>query len=329
MSQGDSYRYKEIFISILELGRLILIAIIKAAGGLGFFLYGMHITNDGLKKIADRRLYRLIEKTTRTSILAFITGAISTVILQSSSLVTVMVVGLANAGVISLKQGIGVIIGANVGTTVTGQIISFSPTEAAFPLIVIGFLFLLFAPQVRAKATGEAILGFGFLLAGLRLVTQSLYPLVNSPLVSSFLAIPLAPLEGIIAGSILTAVIQSSSLIIGLVISLAINYEIGLSLAVALILGADLGTCVTSLLAAWGGNQTARRVAAAHFLFNFISIILILPLFSYFVSFVSATSPVLSHQIANAHTLYNFFGAALLLPLYSVISHILEIIIRD
>ncbi|MGI6097948.1 MAG: Na/Pi cotransporter family protein, partial [Dethiobacteria bacterium] len=258
----------------------------KVFGSIALFLFGMYHLNCGLEKAAARRLYLLIAQLTDSPLKGFLTGAFATAFLQSSSLVTVIVVGLANARSINLRQGINVIIGANVGTTITTQLLSFNSVEAALPLIGFGFLLFIITPGEKISAWGEAILGFGLLLLGLDAIVKTLTPLVISTITVNNLKSPIHPWKGIFIGLFLTAVIQSSSTVIGTVISLA-RYKISLAVAVAIMLGADLGTCVTALISAWGGNKPALRMAVAHFLFNLLSLFLIIPLFSYFLAIVN------------------------------------------
>lgn len=285
------------------------------AGGLGLFLYGMQLMGDGLQKAAGDRLRRLLEVLTSVPIVGVFVGAIVTVLVQSSSATTVMVVGFVNAGLMNLAQAVGVIMGANIGTTITAQMVSLKLTDLALPAIAIGFLLTMLGRTRAQKQVGQVILGFGILFLGMTVMSDGLRPLRTNPHFKRYMIeFGQTPLLGVAAGMVFTAAIQSSSAFTGLVISLALQDLIGLNAAVTLILGSNIGTCITALLASIGTNLTARRAALAHVLFNVFGVALFLPFVAPFSSFVAGTADTVAHQAANAHTFFNVVVVVLLLP---------------
>lgn len=285
------------------------------AGGLGLFLYGMQLMGDGLQKAAGDRLRRLLEVLTGVPIVGVFVGAIVTVLVQSSSATTVMVVGFVNAGLMNLAQAIGVIMGANIGTTITAQLVSLKLTDLALPAVAVGFLLTMLGRTRSQKQIGQVILGFGVLFLGMTVMSDGLRPLRTNPLFKRYMVeFGQNPLLGVVAGMVFTAAIQSSSAFTGLVISLALQELIGLNSAVTLILGSNIGTCITALLASIGTNLTARRAALAHVMFNVFGVVLFLPFVTPFSNFIAGTADTVAHQAANAHTFFNVLVVALLLP---------------
>ncbi|MDP3487363.1 MAG: Na/Pi cotransporter family protein, partial [Bacillota bacterium] len=285
------------------------------AGGLGLFLYGMQLMGDGLQKAAGDRLRRLLEILTGVPIIGVFVGALVTVLVQSSSATTVMVVGFVNAGLMSLAQAISVILGANIGTTITAQMVSFKLTDFALPAIAIGFLLTLLGRSRTQKQIGQVVLGFGVLFLGMMIMSDGLRPLRTNPLFKQYMIqFGAQPLLGVFAGLVFTAAIQSSSAFTGLVISLALQDLIGLDAAITMILGSNIGTCITAMLAAIGTNLTARRAALAHVLFNVMGVFIFLPFVRQYTVFVAGTADTLAHQAANAHTFFNIVNTVIVLP---------------
>lgn len=279
----------------------------------------------GLEKMAGTTFAANIRRFTSNRISAFFCGLIFTALTQSSSLTTVMVVGMAEAGLISLAPAIAVIIGANVGTTVTGQLLSFQLQNHALPLTVAGIIILAIVPRSKGKDVGRALTGLGVLLFGLKTMAAALAPLSETALFVAVLqSASHHPLSGILAGAAATALLQSSSAVVGMTLLLAQNGMLTLAAGVSLMIGADVGTCVTSLLAGLGTGVTARRAALAHLLFNVFSVLLILPIFYIFVEVAASMSTTLSRQLANAHTIYNGCGALLLLLLLNPFQCLVE-----
>lgn len=309
-------------------------------GGLGLFLLGMNVMSEGLQKIAGNRLRRLLGALTDNRLLGMLIGAGMTALLQSSTATTVMVVGFVNAGLMSLLQAIGVVIGANVGTTVTAQLIAFNVAKYALPAIGVGTAMKLFVKQSRWQQIGEIVLGLGLVFLGLALMKGAFDPAKGNPEFQRiFLVVGNNPLLGVLAGALVTMIVQSSSATIGLTIAMATSGLLSFEASVALILGENIGTTITANLAALGANLAARRTALAHFLFNTIGVCCMLLLFPVFTSVVAAITPgdpdfiiqtgeqlemlggtvgdkpFIARHIANAHTLFNVINALLFIPL--------------
>lgn len=297
---------------------------VLAAACLFIFLYGLRLMSraavTAIGPALKKMLVRLVGKPWR----AFIAGALITAVLQSSSITSVMVVGLVNARVLTLAQGIGVVIGANVGTTFTAQLLSVSAPRIALPLLISAvILYLAPLPQIRHGA--RCLFGFGLMLYGLEGMAASLAPLKDSPLFSAWIvSAGQAPWRGITTGFMMAAALQSSSAVIGLVLGLALEGAISLPAAMAVVMGADLGTCTTALIASYGMKRTARAAALSHFLFNLFSLLIAVIFFRHLVMLASASADTLQRSLANGHTLYNLLGAAVMLPLASLFADLLE-----
>lgn len=285
--------------------------------GLTLLLVGFHIMSSGFRLVPTSKIKFYLTKLTGNRILGLLTGTIATMVLQSSSVTTVMVVGLVNSGLLNLTRAIPVIIGANIGTTITAQILAFNLMDWAFPLLCAGFVVLLLT-RARIKylfGLGKAIFGIGLLYLGLNMMSGALKPLRESPLILNLLLeAGEVPLRGILMGALVTFLFQSSSAVIGVVMAMAMQGIVSLPASTAIILGADMGTCITSMIASIGTDINAKRTALAHLIFNIIGAVCLLPLFYLFVNLIRETSPSLIRQIANAHTFYNIFNAVIILP---------------
>ena len=289
--------------------------IIELLGGLGLFLYGMTLMASGMQKAAGERLRKILEFLTTKPIMAVLTGAITTMLVQSSSTTTVMLVGFVNAGLMTLAQAVGTIFGANIGTTITAQIVSFEIFHLVYPAIAIGMLLNFFGNRRTYKYIGQAILGFGILFLGMNIMSGSMEPLrQNKFFIDLLVSFGRTPLLGVLIGVVFTGIIQSSSATTGIVIAMTIQGILTLPAAMAIILGSNIGTCVTALLASIGTNLSARRVAMAHLLFNFFGVVLTMIFFRPFVAFVAETAVTVPRQAANAHTLFNVANTILFLP---------------
>lgn len=284
-------------------------------GYLGLFLFGLQVMSHNLSQMTGSTIKNLLGKLARTPLRSFLTGCLATIFLQSSSLISVIAVGLVNAHMLNLAQATGIIIGANLGTTGTAQLLAFNLRQAALPLIGLAAL-LSIIPWPPLRSSGRSLLGFGIVLLGLEGMTHSLAPLKEMEIiVSSLISDGEAPIKGLSAGFLATAILQSSSAVMGLVLGLASEGMINLPAALAIMIGADLGTSTTALLASLGMSRVARAAAWSHFFFNLISLILVLPFFSSLVLLAEYSSPVLLRRIANAHSIYNLLGALVMLPL--------------
>lgn len=285
-------------------------------GGLGLFLYGMDLMARGLQKAAGDRLRRLLEILTSKPLIGVLVGAVATMIIQSSSATTVMVVGFVNAGLMTLRQAASVIMGANIGTTATALIVSLKLTALALPAIGVGFLLMMVSKRRVSQHLGQTILGFGLLFLGVDTMGTAVAPLSDNPLFISLLtSFGRNPLLGVLSGAVFTALIQSSSATTGLVVALASQGVIDLPASLAIVLGSNIGTCVTAMLASIGGQLNARRASITHLLFNSIGVVLALLFFRPFADLVADTHLLLERQVANAHIIFNVANTLLLLPL--------------
>ncbi len=290
-------------------------------GGLGLFLYGMNIMGSGLEKAAGERLKRLIEILTSNRLMGVIVGTVVTMIIQSSSATTVMVIGFVNAGLMNLSQAVGVIMGANIGTTVTAQLIAFKLTDVAPLAVAVGVAIWLTTSKKRLKNSAEILIGFGVLFIGMDMMSGGLKPLAGNPVFSNIMTSLNNPFLGVLVGFGLTTLIQSSSASIGLLQALASSGLISLDIAFPILFGDNIGTTTTALISSVGANKTAKRAAIIHFLFNLIgTIIFILILRAPIESIVLRVSPnQVQRQIANAHTLFNMINTIILFPFASLL----------
>ncbi len=296
-------------------------------GGLGLFIYGMKQMSDGLQKSAGRKLKQLIGMLTTNRIAGVLVGTGVTAIIQSSSATTVMVVGFVNAGLMTLKQSIGVIMGANVGTTVTAQLIAFKLSHYSLHAIAIGSVLYLFSKSDKIKHLGQIILGFGILFLGMDIMKDTMNPLKDSPyFVALIKQFSHSPVLGVLLGTLLTVLVQSSSASIGLLVVFISQGLISYQAAVPILLGDNIGTTITAVLSSIGANRNAKRAAAAHTIFNvlgslvFLSVIYIIPNFTgileqYFGQ--GGLSP--ERMIANTHSAFNILNMLIWLPFVPVI----------
>lgn len=311
-------------------------------GGLSLFLYGMGQMTDALKSVAGEGMRRLIARLTGNRFSAALTGALVTVVIQSSSVTTVLVVGFITAGLLTLAQSVGVILGANVGTTVTAQIIAFDVTEYALVLVTIGFALQFVLKREAVKRLGAMIMGLGLIFFGMGLMSDATGPLrTHEPFIDVMRRMDV-PVFGILAGAAFTALVQSSSATTGIVIVLAGQGFITLEAGIALALGANVGTSVTAVLAGLGKPRPARQAALVHVLFNVVGAALWLPFIGQLSTLVVEMSPAYPdlestarlaaetpRQIANAHTAFNLINLVLFLPFTTVLANLVQRILPD
>lgn len=284
-------------------------------GGLALFIMGMRIMGDGLQKTAGDRLRHMIEVLTSNPLLAVVVGALVTAVVQSSSATTVMVVGFVNGGLMTLRQAVGIIMGANIGTTITAQIIAFQLDKYALPAIALGVAFQLFGRRRTQQYLGEVLFGFGILFLGMGIMKDSMAPLQEIPAFSEAMTrFGQNPALGAITGFAVTGAIQSSSATIGMLQALAGNGLVNLKTALPILFGDNVGTTVTAMLSSVGTNLTARRAALVHFMFNLIGATLFLTVLPLVEWAVVKTSSDIVRQIANAHTMFNVINVAIQLP---------------
>jgi len=325
--------------------------IFQFLGGLGLFLFGMKTMSDGLQKMAGKRLRRILELLSSNRIVASFVGLSITAIIQSSSATSVMVIGFANAGLMTLSQSIGIILGANVGTTVTAQLIAFKISDYALPALATGVALKFFSKKPRTRQFGEVILGFGLLFYGLTIMKDGIGPLKKTPeFVSFFTMFDASTITGILLcvglGTLLTMIVQSSSATVGICMALAGQGLMDFQSSVAFILGDNIGTTITAQLATIGANFNSRRVAWAHTLFNVIGVLYVIPLFPFFIKgvgeftahvmgtgapdlVVEGTRPNIARYIANAHTLFNIFNALVFLAIMPIFTRVVSFLVPD
>jgi phosphate:Na+ symporter len=291
------------------------ISLLSVLGGLAILLYGMQLSGDGLQRAAGGHLRHLLTSMTRSRLSAVAAGALVTALIQSSSATTLMLIGFVSAGLMSFRQSLGVILGADIGTTFTVQLLAFNLRELAFVLLAAGFALTFFGRRGLVKSIGQAVLGFGFLFLGMRLMTDGLAPVTEHPLARQvLLAFASSPAMGVLTGAVLSAGMASSAATIGVLLSLAHQGLLPLEGAVPVVLGANIGTCAAALAASMRSTSDARRVAVAHIAFKVLGVALVFPVIQPLTAFVAGTSGDIARQIANAHTLFNVAISALFLP---------------
>ena len=317
--------------------------IFGVVGGLGLFLFGMGMMSEGLKKVAGQKLKNILESMTKKALVAFLVGAGVTALVQSSSATTVMVIGFVNAGLLTLKQAICVIIGTNVGTTATSWLVSISGigalkiTAYALPAVGIGFVFQVLGRTRKLKSIGQILLGFGILFLGIGFMKDAFSPLEESPKIQElFVILGYKPFLAILAGVVFTMLLQSSSAAIAIVQLLAMggafgsNWDTALNVAIPFVLGSNIGTTITAQLAALQTNLNGRRTAWVHTIFNIIGAAIAYPFvyFGWFGTLVEVISPwrlgpaTIASSIAVAHTIFNVANSAIFLPLATVLEKV-------
>ena len=311
----------------------------RFVGGLGMFLYGMHIMADGLQKSAGGKMKQLLGVLTSHRILGVLVGALVTAVIQSSSATTVMVVGFVNAGIINLTQAVGVIMGANIGTTITAWVVSMSewgkmlkPEFFAPLLIGFGAFILLFSKKEKKRQVGEILVGFGVLFIGLSFMSGAITPYRDAPIfATAFRVLGKNPILGILTGAVVTAIIQSSSASVGILQTLALNGVVSWNSAIYITLGQNIGTCVTALLSSAGANRTAKRAAVIHLLFNVLGALIfgVLMFVVFTMNPAFASGKVTSVGISIFHTIFNITNTLVLFPFAKILVELSGKIIRE
>ena len=320
-------------------------SILTLIGGLALFLYGMNAMGDGLAKVSGGKLEKILENLTSSPIKAVLLGAGVTAVIQSSSATTVMVVGFVNSGIMKLSQAVGVIMGANIGTTVTSWILSltgiqsdnfiirmFKPTSFSPILAIIGVIFILFINDSKKKDVGTIFIGFAILMYGMDMMSSAVKPLAEVPEFTNLLLKFSNPLLGVLAGALLTAVIQSSSASVGILQALCLTGAVPFSVAIPIIMGQNIGTCITAILSAIGAKKNAKRAAAVHLYFNLIGTVIFMAVF-YIINAIVGFS--FFHQsatpagIAIIHSVFNITATTILLPFAKGLEKLACLTIRD
>ena len=285
--------------------------------GLGLFLFGIQMMASGMQKVAGDRLRRILEVLTGKPVIGVFTGILVTVLVQSSSTTTVMLVSFVNAGLMNLSQAVSAIMGANIGTTITAQIVSLKLETLAYPFIGIGGLVNFFGRRRIYRYMGQTILGFGLLFLGMITMSGAVLPLRDSVVFLDLLIkAGQKPLLGVLFSALFTAIIQSSSATTGIIIALALQDLIGIESAIPLILGTNIGTCITALLACLGTSLSARKAAFSHVIFNVSGVLLALIFLKPFTFLVLGSAHNIARQAANAHTLFNVLNTIVVFPFF-------------
>lgn len=298
-------------------------------GGLALFLFGMEMMSDGLQKAAGERMKYILGLLTKNPIMGVLAGALTTAVLQSSSATTVMVIGFVSAGLMNLPQAISIILGANIGTTITAQIIAFNISDYIYPIVFIGFLTAFVAKKEVVKYIGNTILGFGILFIGIEIMGTTMKPLASSPVFLDLIGkVADIPVLGLLLGVGITVIVQSSSAVIAVLQNFAsqagpdgVSSILGLQGAIPILLGSNIGTTITALLACIGQTRNAKRTAVAHSVFNITGSIVFMFIIPWFAKVIALVSPsgteveVISRQIANAHTAFNVVNTIIWIPL--------------
>lgn len=317
--------------------------VIGMLGGLALMLYGIEKMGRSLKEVAGDKMKQVMWRLTSNRFTGLFTGAFVTAVVQSSTVTTVLLVGFISSRLMSLSQSIGVILGADIGTTLTAQILAFKVNEFALIPVFIGFVMYYFSKRAKYRHIGTAIMGIGLIFFGITLMSEAMYPLRSYPPFIEMISTLANPIYGILAGAIFTAVTNSSAATLAVVIALASQGLLTLEIGIALTLGANIGTCLTAGLAAVGKSREAVRAATAHVLFKVLGVLIILPFLPQFTQFVTDISPsapenlvgleALAHavprQVANAHTFFNVGLAVLFLPFTTQFAQFLTWLVPD
>ena len=308
--------------------------IITMLGGLALFIYGMNLMSDGLQKSAGERMKNILALLTRNPVLGVLAGALCTAVLQSSSATTVMVIGFVSAGLMSLRQAISIILGANIGTTITAQLIAFSIGDYAWAFVAVGFVMYFFLKKKEFLSyLGQTIFAFGVLFVGINIMGDAMKPFAGSHVFIDLMTqVHDIPVLGVLLGTLMTVVVQSSSATIAVLQNLAstagpdgVTSIIGLTGALPILFGDNIGTTITAVLASIGGSLAAKRTAAAHVVFNITGTFIFIWFIPYYAKFIQFISPdgaeidVISRQIANAHSCFNIFNTILFIPIIGIL----------
>lgn len=320
-------------------------SVLSMIGGLALFLFGMHAMGEGLSKTSGGRLEKILEKLTSNPLKAVLLGAGVTAVIQSSSATTVMVVGFVNSGIMKLSQAVGIIMGANIGTTATSWILSLSgiegdnlfikllkPSSFSPILAIIGVAYIMFSKREKIKDIGMILIGFAILMTGMDMMSDAVKPLANVPEFTNILTMFTNPILGMIAGAVLTAVIQSSSASVGILQALCITGAVKYSAAIPIIMGQNIGTCITAMMSSIGASKNAKRAALVHLYFNLIGTTIFMLVFyaiNAIVGFAFMNDSANAAGIAVVHSIFNVTATVFLLPFSDVLEKLACLTIRD
>ena len=314
-------------------------------GGLAFFLFGMHTMSSGLEKMVGGKLERILKSMTSNKFKSLALGAVITIAIQSSSAMTVMLVGLVNSGIMQLEQTVGVIMGSNIGTTLTAWILStagisdgnifiqlLKPESFAPVVALVGVVFIMMSKEGKRKDIGSILVGFSILMTGMSFMSQSVSPLADMPIFKDILVMFSNPIIGIILGALITGIIQSSAASVGILQSLSMTGSITFGMAIPIIMGQNIGTCVTALISSIGTNKNAKRVTAVHVYFNVLGTVICLSGFyaiNAIFHFDFVNNPISTVGIAVVHSLFNLLTTIILLPFSKQLEKLAKITIRE
>ena len=308
--------------------------ILGLMGGLGLFLYGMRLMSDSLEKAAGAKMRSILEFFTKTPVRGILVGTLFTAVIQSSSAATVMVVSFVNSGLMNLYQAAGVIMGANIGTTITSQLIAFNLSELAPVIIMAGIIMVMFSKKTKVQRAGEVLLGFGILFMGLTTMSTSMSVLKESTQVVNVMGSLDSHFVALIVGMVVTAILQSSSATVGIILLLANQGLLDMRICFFIILGCNIGACVSALLAGLGGKRDAKRAALIHLLFNIIGTAIMYVIISiglepvtHFIENISGHNP--GREVANTHTLIKIVEVLMLAPFNRQIVRLTGFFVRD
>ena len=305
-------------------------SLLELFGGLVIFIYGVHLLSEGLEKVAGSRLLSFLESSLKNPLRQGFFGMIATALMQSSGLLMVTMIGLINANLLTLRQTIGIMLGQEIGTTITGQLVSFKIGGFNLIFLIIGFFMMFFSTNPKLRAAGQPIFGFGIVFLGMNMMSRAGGVISQMPFFQqSVLLLSKQVLLGVLVGAVFTAAIQSSTAMTGLVIAMGYSNGITLPVAIAIILGANIGSCIMGWLAAFQSGSNAKRASYSQIFINIVGVLLFLPFIYPFTDLILKTSPLLPRQIANAHTIFNVVVSGLMLPFVKPLAKFVEKIIPD
>lgn len=307
-----------------------MLEVLMVVGGLALFLYGVKMLSQGMEQIAGGKIQQWLDKATNRRTKAAVFGAAATTLIQSSGLLMVTMIGLINARLLTLEQAIGVMLGQEIGTTITGQLVAFDIGNIRFIAVALGFLLMEFGGERQTRRYGQILLGFGIMFMGRELMAETVKPLASNPTVAQWLEqMAVTPLLGVLAGTIVTSVVQSSTATTGLVIAMGASGVITLPAAIGFIYGANIGSCITGFLASMRSSAPARRASIAQITINVIGVLIFLPFITPYATLLQRTSSSLARQIANAHTIFNVGVSLILFPFTKSIAAFTTLVVPD
>jgi phosphate:Na+ symporter len=300
-----------------------MIGFVQILGGLALFLFGISMLSSGMEKLAGEQIQKWLDRATKGRLRSAAFGAVATAMIQSSGLLMVTMIGLINANIMSVEQSIGVMLGQEIGTTMTAQVVAFEIGNYRLLLVILGFIFLELVPNRDWKKYGEILFGLGIIFIGMSFMSHALDALIEIPWISSgLIQMGKYPLVAVLAGLVMTSLTQSSTAVTSMVVAMGISNCITLNGAVGLILGANIGSCITGLIASIRLSPAARQASMAQILMNVFGVMLFLPFINQFANLITHTSSDLPRQIANAHTIFNIVVSAVLFPFVKQIAWI-------